>query len=650
MKSTEKDLRAEDAFFARRAAPCLFGGKTMRHKINRIIAGLLSLLAVVSGGAGLLSVSAEPYAAGSVAPGDFCAIAEGIIAWKKSDVGASPDGYLLNDAYAELAGTAAGDWYTFGLGRLGKKDRSDAYLAVAEDRAEELYSRRGGPGSVKATDLNRTALAVLASGGDPTSLGRDKDGKPIDIIADGTYDRERHAPSGKQGIIGDIWGLIALDSMRYRVPEGAGRTRGDMLLGILCGQLPDGGFALGGGVADPDVTAMALQALSPYANDGQSRTYLLKSTGETAVKTVGQVIGEALLCLSALQLPTGDFASFGTANVESTDQVVVALCSLGIDPLTDLRFIKNGSTLLDGILRYRMPDGGFSHSLSGGGRSDSVAGEQTLYAMAALLRQAAGMRTLYDLRPEQSPAMKARIAGLERRITELGSEPERAALEGLLKEFYSLPVWERSYVRGYRRLSDAASAVGLDPLSIAAKTPVTESPADPPDEPAAPVFSSSDRAAADALPEKLTTADYVTVTTLLYRLTRSGDFDGRERYLGGLTDAKRRIALIREEIDDLNREIKEKLGHTEALGLGDRRAVNEMTARYMALGEYDRKKIEGSERLLGAKAELDGRLRGVVVGTVLSLVAVLAAALLVLRAKGRRQGPGGQKPDEKYED
>ncbi len=88
----------------------------------------------------------------------------------------------------------------------------------------------------------------------------------------------------------------------------------------------------------------------------------------------------------------------------------MALCCLGIEPLTDPRFIKNGNTLLDGILRYRMPDGGFVHSFvydpdnptSSPDRSNTMAGEQTLCAMAALWRQANGMRTLYDFRAEQA--------------------------------------------------------------------------------------------------------------------------------------------------------------------------------------------------------------------------------------------------------
>lgn len=75
-----------------------------------------------------------------------------------------------------------------------------------------------------------------------------------------------------------------------------------------------------------------------------------------------QAVDAALTVLSALQLDTGDFISWGTQNVESTCQVAVALCSLGIDPASDSRFIKNGNTLIDGIMRYRHESGGFVHS------------------------------------------------------------------------------------------------------------------------------------------------------------------------------------------------------------------------------------------------------------------------------------------------
>lgn len=333
---------------------------------------------------------------------------------------------------------------------------------------EERYRQPGALSAAKATEWHRIALAVLAAGGDPTSFGTDGDGQPIDLIADGTYNRGWQTSLGRQGINGWIWGLIALDSMRYELPDDAFYTREDILLEILCRQLADGGFALSGTTADPDITAMAVQALAPYYNTETVYTYKRKSTDSECARRIRDVVDEALDCLSRLQLPTGDFQSWGTENVESTDQVVVALCCLGIDPLTDERFIKGGNTLLDGILRYRMDDGGFVHAHSYDpdnptslpDRSNSMAGEQTLYTMAALWRRSAGLRTLYDFRPEQSEALKERIAALESGIAALPDDASATSLEALLRDFYALPADERSYVRGYWRLSDAAVAAG----------------------------------------------------------------------------------------------------------------------------------------------------------------------------------------------
>lgn len=592
----------------------------------------------------LLPVCGIQTSASEFGADDARTIAEGIIAWKKSDNGSDPDGYLLNDAYLVLAGTTPGDWYPIGLGRLGIEDRNAAYLAVLRDRVEERYRQPGKLNAAKATEWHRIALAVSAMGGDPTSFGTDAEGNPIDLIADGTYDRGKTTSLGRQGINGWIWGLIALDSLRYPVPEGAHDTRDSIIIEILRQQLPDGGFALSGTSADPDITAMALQAFAPYRNDEKTYTYTLKKTGEEVTKTVHEVIEEALQCLSALQLPTGDFSSWGTENVESTDQVTVALCSLGIDPLTDARFIKNGNTLLDGIMRYRMTDGGFVHSYtydpdnpsSLPDQSNTMAGEQTLYTMAALWRQSNGMRTLYDFRPEQSSAVKARISELQKKTESVGADTDVSVLEGLLIDFYELPVWERSYVNGYWALSDAARSAGVDIDSIANTTTVIESPENAADDLPLLSFSLSDRAAADALPERLTTEQYVIVTTLLDKLRQSEDFDGRELYLDKLTAAKRAIAEIQAEIDALNSDIKEKLYPFDNIGLKDKKTVDDIVARYTALSEYDRAKIERWEDVVKTKTKLDNLVRGILIGIALSVIAAVTAVFLFRRIRKRR--------------
>ena len=82
--------------------------------------------------------------------------------------------------------------------------------------------------------------------------------------------------------------------------------------------------------ADPDITAMALQALAKYTDRAD----------------VAEAVEEALSCLSALQNNVGGYASWGTTNSESVAQVIVALGELGIS-LDDSRFVKNGNTLVD---------------------------------------------------------------------------------------------------------------------------------------------------------------------------------------------------------------------------------------------------------------------------------------------------------------
>ena len=91
-----------------------------------------------------------------------------------------------------------------------------------------------------------------------------------------------------------------------------------------------GGFALSDSCPDPDVTGMALQALAKYQDQ----------------EKVKQAIDRALVVLSNMQNSNGGYSSWGSESSESTVQVIVALCELGINPDTDSRFIKNGTTLV----------------------------------------------------------------------------------------------------------------------------------------------------------------------------------------------------------------------------------------------------------------------------------------------------------------
>ncbi|BAE85643.1 cell wall-binding repeat-containing protein [Desulfitobacterium hafniense] len=259
------------------------------------------------------------------------------------------------------------NWPTLGLARLGYYDGLEKYLTETEYYAAQNWQSI----SRKVTDLERIALAIGAAQGDPRNFA----GK--DLIAE-IYNFPNIQA---QGLNGPIFALLALDSGNYLVAAEAKWSREDLLAIILSKQLPDGGFNLRStGSSDPDITAMALQALAPYYREGRAE--------------VRTVVDEALATLSKLQDQDGHYISWGDVNSESTAQVIIALCSLGIDPDTDPRFIKNGRTLPVNLLQFRAEDGGFKHVLDQG--TDAMASEQALIALASYVRFKDGKTSLYD--------------------------------------------------------------------------------------------------------------------------------------------------------------------------------------------------------------------------------------------------------------
>ena len=264
-------------------------------------------------------------------------------------------------------GSVGGEWMTIGLSRSGRTVPAGYYDAVVEyvkakaDANERLHR-------AKVTDNARIILALTAIGKDVTNVGGHNLLKGLDDMA---YVQ-------KQGINGPIWTLIALDSHNY--PTMGDVTREKLLGVILDAQLTDGGWALSGETADPDMTAMAIQALAPYYKTNE---------------TVKAAVDKALEALSAMQRPDGGFASWGTVNSESCAQVIVALTALGIDPATDSRFVKNGVTVLSALAGFYVDGGGFKHIADG--ELDGMATEQGYYALAAYYRFANGQTSLYDM-------------------------------------------------------------------------------------------------------------------------------------------------------------------------------------------------------------------------------------------------------------
>ena len=260
-----------------------------------------------------------------------------------------------------------GEWMVIGLARSGRTvpagyyDNVVEYVKAKADANERLHP-------AKVTDNARVILALTAIGKDVTNVGGHNLLKGLDSM---DYVQT-------QDINGPIFTLIALDSHNY--PTMGDVTREKLIQVILDAQLNDGGWDLSADKADPDMTAMAIQALAPYYKTNE---------------TVKAAVDKALEALSVLQRTDGGFGSWGTVNSESCAQVIVALTALGIDPTADSRFVKNGHTVLDALAGFYVTGGGFRHT-AGGERND-MATEQGYYALAAYYRFVNGQTRLYDM-------------------------------------------------------------------------------------------------------------------------------------------------------------------------------------------------------------------------------------------------------------
>lgn len=333
------------------------------------------------------------------------------------------------------AGDSLTDWYYFLLARTDALPEDCGYLAQLQDYVKTAYKKNGGLDDSRATEWQRIGLTVAALGGDPTCFVKVK--QNVDLIADGTYNWSTTESLDFSGINGLIFALIALDSGCYAVPSGARYTRNGILAQLTKAQAPDGGFGSAMGGSDVDMTAMALQALAPYRND--SALYPC-SDGEQ--RTIGKVIEDGLYFLSSHQTAQGDFSNMGSSSCESSAQVVIALCSLGIDPAEDSRFVKKGGSALDGLLRFCLADGSYCHSLEDS-EGNFMATVQAGLAMTAYDRLQNGMRRLYDLRPEPSQQVWDQIEVVNTSLEE--QVPARA----LVQQYLSIPQEERSYVMGW---------------------------------------------------------------------------------------------------------------------------------------------------------------------------------------------------------
>ena len=264
-----------------------------------------------------------------------------------------------------------GEWTILPLSR-GNHPVPDDYFEGYLGRIHHMVTEAEGIlHHIRRTDYARLIVALNALGENVTDVaGYDLTARILslsDIVG--------------QGINGPIWALIALSTVDFEDIEELEEIQQQYIEFILSRELENGGWALAGNHADPDMTAMALYALAPHAGDHPE---------------IQLAIDRALTRLSEIQLANGGFMSWGTENSQSNSQVIIALTTLGIDPVTDSRFVINGHNPLTALLTFSVSGGGFRHIHTG--QLDGMATEQGAMALVAYDRFVSGENPLFDMR------------------------------------------------------------------------------------------------------------------------------------------------------------------------------------------------------------------------------------------------------------
>ncbi len=342
----------------------------MKKKILSITGVILSAIFTL----GSITVQAETD---NDAIGRAQGLADGIVEYKLSETGNEAVQDWIDKQLTENAGKSS-EWYVFGLSRYGNYDFSAYHNALLEYLSEnEIRS---------AVSRQKYALILALTGDDDSYIFETLDNS-----------------IGEQGVMSYVYGLHLLNNGYKSNVTDTESTIAALLK--LC--KADGGWAIMGDTGETDTTAMALQALTPHYNN------------RADVKTA---VDKALLLLSERQLESGDYSNYGVPNPESTAQVLIALTALGIDPVTDERFIKNGNTLFDGLETYQNSDRSFSHE-KGKDTSESAT-VQTFYALVSYLNFSKGEGSIFDFAGNDIPFSEATENATTSDETSIEANPE----------------------------------------------------------------------------------------------------------------------------------------------------------------------------------------------------------------------------------
>lgn len=292
-------------------------------------------------------------------------------------------------------------WWEIAALKGADEDINSSHWVLTEWESSDLRA------NAQSASFAAYILGFIARGEDPQIVWEGRN------IVQELVDKQRE--DGSFGIINDqVWSIIALDAI------GASYNIEKAIDWLVSQQKTDGGFAFSGDVGDPDITGMALIALSNHKDNVKAKESLDK----------------AVIFLKNAQKESAGFVSWGVENSNSLASVISGLVAAGEDVLAE-KWSKNNKSILQALMDYQVEDNSYSYLLDPK-TSDAIATCQVLIALGDIVAGESIWKRLELIDEDtQVDKVNVRVEGIEKNILHedvlLSSDKEETALDVLKK-------------------------------------------------------------------------------------------------------------------------------------------------------------------------------------------------------------------------
>ena len=243
-------------------------------------------------------------------------------------------GLLENIAASYAQDDDTGEWVIMDMGAYATA--FPEAVSATTDAALQSYLNTSiealGGSTVGESTYSKTILALAAQGIDPKQLYAAGSTTPIDAVA--ALAALNHSSSA--------WSAVYTMAALQLSEDDIAAAEQALLSAVLAAQGEDGSWNEWGTI---DTTANMLAGLSFYAGDAD----------------VDAAIDRGVAYLASQMGEDGTYDDGYGNNANSTAMVVIGLAAVGVNPDTDPRFIRNGSSVLDGLLSFAVGEDGFGY-------------------------------------------------------------------------------------------------------------------------------------------------------------------------------------------------------------------------------------------------------------------------------------------------